>query len=111
MMVKEACSTTRRWRDLIHWRGKLPREIRMHQLIDANFRDASSPDHEHLIEHYGYRLMMEQQRYRIFLKYYEGTDLEVAFRDHCSTMELRHHANAQSSGDAPGWEWDEEFHC
>ncbi|RMZ70666.1 NEK kinase [Pyrenophora seminiperda CCB06] len=86
MVVKESRPRKDTWRDPLMWRGQLPREIKMHQLVDRSRTAAGEgTDHNTLIEHQGYRLMMNQQRYRIFLNYYEGSDLSKALIKHFRT--------------------------
>jgi hypothetical protein len=83
MVVKESRGSTKNfWRDPLYWRNQKPQEIRMHQLVDQERGKAEARGHENLIEHQGYRLMMTQRRYRLFLNYYEGGDLYQAIRQH-----------------------------
>lgn len=84
MVVKEVRpKPPRAWRDPIKWRDRLPREIRIHQLIDANRPPAANArGHRNLVCHRGYRLMMEQRRYRLYLDFYAGGDLYQGFKGH-----------------------------
>ena len=68
-------SNKRTWRDPIQWRDRIPREIRNHRKVDENRELANGLNRQNLVRHEGYRLMMEQRRYRIYLDYYEGGDL------------------------------------
>lgn len=54
------------WCDPKEWRGRLPREIRNHKLIDST---RSGVSHRSLIRHQGYRLMMTKKKYRLYLEY------------------------------------------
>ncbi|CAO2652088.1 Nn.00g003710.m01.CDS01 [Neocucurbitaria sp. VM-36] len=84
IVVKEVRTVRRReWRDPVQWRDRLPREIRIHQLVDANRPPAMDlRGHRNLARHLGYRLMMEQRRYRLYLNFYAGGDLYEAFKGH-----------------------------
>lgn len=81
MAVKEARPSNSEWRDPMHWRDRVPLEIRIHQRVDRNRPPGGGRGHDSLIEHRGYRLMMKQRRFRIYLKYYEGGDLDTACED------------------------------
>ncbi|KAI4683610.1 uncharacterized protein J4E88_004786 [Alternaria novae-zelandiae] len=115
MVIKEARPDKIQWRDLCFWRDQLPCEIHMHQLVD-NGRvvsdsddEPAGSDHETLVRHHGYRLMMTQRRYRIFFDYYEGGNLWQALEKHCSRMKNTFY----TQGEEPGLDhdWDEEFGC
>ncbi|KAI4635140.1 uncharacterized protein J4E87_000090 [Alternaria ethzedia] len=115
MVIKEARPDKIQWRDPCFWRDQLPCEIHMHQLVD-NGRGVSDSDdepagsdHETLVRHHGYRLMMTQRRYRIFFDYYEGGNLWQALEKHCSRMKNTFY----TQGEEPGLDhdWDEEFGC
>jgi hypothetical protein len=82
MVIKDTQFTDRRhWRDPMHWRSRVPREIRCHQLVEQ--RRAAEPDMcRFLIRFLGYRLMMTQMRYRIYLEHCEAGDLFHAMSDH-----------------------------
>ncbi|KAF1849244.1 kinase-like protein [Cucurbitaria berberidis CBS 394.84] len=83
VVVKEVRPRGRQWRDPIQWRDRLPREIRIHQIVDGNRPPAAGVrGHRNLIHHQGYRLMMEQRRYRLYLRYYAGGDLYANFKGH-----------------------------
>lgn len=75
MVIKEVRPYIYQWRDPVAWRDRRPMEIRIHQIIDESRAAAAGLGHENLAEHRGYRLMMRQRRYRIYLEYYEGGDL------------------------------------
>jgi hypothetical protein len=79
MVVKEALPED--WDDSRQWRNKLPREIDIHKKIDKQRLGRGSPAFRHLIRHRGYRLMMRQQRYRLFLDLYESGDLYHAVKE------------------------------
>jgi len=87
----------------------------MHQLVDDgrvvsdNADEPADSDHETLVRHHGYRLMMTQRRYRIFFDYYEGGNLWQALEKHCSRMKKTFY----TQGEEPGLDhdWDEEFGC
>jgi serine/threonine protein kinase len=100
------------WRDPILWRDQLPREIRIHQLIDSNRADAID-DHDTLAEHHGYRLMMRQHRYRLYLTYYEGGDLYAALRG-MPDAELKFlytSPHKQRAKSPVNYHWDFNFNC
>lgn len=114
MVIKEARPDKIQWRDPCFWRDQLPCEIHMHQLVD-NGRvvsdsddEPAGSDHETLVRHHGYRLMMTQRRYRIFFDYYEGGNLWHALEKHCTRMKTFY-----TQGEEPGLDhdWDEEFGC
>ncbi|RMZ70667.1 serine threonine kinase [Pyrenophora seminiperda CCB06] len=79
MVAKDASPSTFAWKNPDEWRDKLPREIRMHQLIDST-RKAGS--HENLVQHYGHRLMMSEGRYRIFLELCDGGPLNFGLSEY-----------------------------
>ncbi|KAF2740089.1 kinase-like protein [Polyplosphaeria fusca] len=64
--IKDATPTPSQWRDILQWWKELPREIAIHQLIDSDEGDSTNPN---LLHHYGHRIMMRNQRYRIYLEY------------------------------------------
>ncbi|EUC51132.1 hypothetical protein COCMIDRAFT_21516 [Bipolaris oryzae ATCC 44560] len=116
-VIKEARMSKSDWRDPINWRDQLPKEIRIHQLVDsdrARNRAYGSFDHDTLIEHYGYRLMLRQRKYRIYLAYYEGGDLHSALKGRMPSPELldlytsprKRETEAQE-----GYYWDAELRC
>jgi hypothetical protein len=79
MVVKEA--VIRNMRDPKHWRNRLPREIRIHQIVEE--RRAEDADMcRHLVRFLGHRLLMRQARYRVYLERYEAGDLHHAMVDH-----------------------------
>lgn len=86
MAVKEAELGKRQWRDPLFWRDRLPLEVRIHQRNDQNRSRGGGRGHESLVEHRGYRLMMRQRRFRIYMDYYEGGTLRQAVSD---SFELR----------------------
>lgn len=59
----------------MYWRNKLPREVQIHRLVDS---DPTATSRQNLIRHRGYRLMMRQQRYRIYLDLCSGGNLYTA---------------------------------
>ena len=79
MVAKEASPNVLAWKCPDEWRDKLPREIRMHELIDSTRTESS---HLNLIKHRGYRLMMEAGRYRLFLDLCDGGPLADALRNY-----------------------------
>lgn len=62
----------------MYWRDRIPLEIRIHQRVDINRPESGGRGHDSLIEHRGYRLMMAQRRFRLYMNYYEGGDLRNA---------------------------------
>jgi hypothetical protein len=80
MAVKDVKSTASLWRDPQNWRNRLPREIWIHQLVEE--RRSDEPGCEFLVRSHGYRVFMEQTRYRIYLDYYDASDLSCAMVQH-----------------------------
>ncbi|KAF1849246.1 uncharacterized protein K460DRAFT_354115 [Cucurbitaria berberidis CBS 394.84] len=83
-VIKDTKPQPHEWRDPSYWRNHLPREIRIHQLVDEHrgyngdlFRKA---DRKRLVKHYSHRLMMHRRRYRIYLKYYPGGDIQSSLQ-------------------------------
>ncbi|KAL6157809.1 hypothetical protein ACJQWK_07851 [Exserohilum turcicum] len=111
-VIKEAKLKRGHWRDPILWRDQVPREIRIHQVVDEH-RDNTTGGHRNLAQHYGYRLMMRQRRYRIYLNYYEGGDLSAALRNLPSPeLEDRYTRPQKRQHPAPEeWNWDFDFLC
>ncbi|EMD58950.1 hypothetical protein COCSADRAFT_31102 [Bipolaris sorokiniana ND90Pr] len=112
-VIKEARMTKGDWRDPIKWRDQVPQEIRVHQLVDSNRANAVG-DHDTIIEHYGYRLMMRQRRYRIYLAYYEGGDLHSALRGRMPDPELVELYTSPRKSETKvraGYSWDAELRC
>ncbi|KAF1836253.1 kinase-like protein [Decorospora gaudefroyi] len=66
------------WKNPDEWRDKLPREIRMHQLIDSSRTPTS---HLNLVRHRGHTLMMAKMRYRIYLDLCDGGGLDDSMSD------------------------------
>lgn len=66
----------------------MPREIRIHQKLDLSRPPDDAPERpeldgfNHIIKSEGYRLMMEQRRYLIYLEYCEGGDLWECLKSH-----------------------------
>ncbi|KNG45433.1 serine threonine protein kinase [Stemphylium lycopersici] len=111
-VIKEAKATRHQWRDPLQWRDRLPREIRTHQIVDSGRADAV-PDHGNLARHQGYRLMMRQRRYWLYLDYYEGGDLSQALK-HLANDEMKaRYTQPRKKGAAPpeGHDWDKGFRC
>ncbi|KAH7068388.1 hypothetical protein BKA63DRAFT_581862 [Paraphoma chrysanthemicola] len=82
MVLKDTQIADRRdWRDPKIWRGRVPQEIRCHQLIEQR-REAEPEACRYLLRFLGYRLMMVQMRYRIYLEHYEVGDLYHAMSDY-----------------------------
>jgi len=77
MVIKDAKPSVHEWRDPFLRRDRKPREIRVHELVD-NHREALSDSRRVLVRHYAHRLMMRRRRYRLYLEYYPGGDLENA---------------------------------
>jgi hypothetical protein len=78
MVIKETPSfTPARWRDPKEWRDQVPREIRIHQLIEERRADNRNMCH-HLVHMRAHRLFMAQRRYRLYLDLYTGGALEEA---------------------------------
>ncbi|KAI4669021.1 uncharacterized protein J4E79_001063 [Alternaria viburni] len=84
IVVKEVRPHNWKWRDPAYWRDYLPREIRIHERIDAN-RPAAGADtsgYDNLLRHLGYRLMMQQRRFKLYLDFCEGGDLFQGLKEH-----------------------------
>jgi len=79
MAVKECRVGPRLWRDPIYWRNKLPREISLHKRIDLH--RVRGTTHRNVIQHRGYRLMMRQRRYRLYLQFCSGGTLYDVMED------------------------------
>ncbi|EUC33094.1 hypothetical protein COCCADRAFT_37035 [Bipolaris zeicola 26-R-13] len=112
-VIKEARMNKGDWRDPLNWRDQIPREIRIHQLVDNN-RANDVYGHGTIIEHYGYRLMMRQRRYRIYLAYYEGGNLYSALCDRMPDLELMNLFSPPptlESKDPEGYHWDVKLRC
>ncbi|EUC43470.1 hypothetical protein COCMIDRAFT_28065 [Bipolaris oryzae ATCC 44560] len=82
MVIKEAKPfTASQWRDPKNWRDRLPREIRIHELVEE--RRSIEPDSCcHLIRSRGHRLWMQSRRYRLYLDFYPGGDLRRAMKNY-----------------------------
>ncbi|KAG9193994.1 hypothetical protein G6011_04029 [Alternaria panax] len=80
MVIKEANTFTKSaWRDPKNWRDRLPREIRIHELLEE--RRAVDPAMcRHIIRLRAHRLFMRLRRYRLYLDYYAGGDLNCAMK-------------------------------
>ncbi|KAH3913604.1 hypothetical protein HBI56_081400 [Parastagonospora nodorum] len=83
-VIKETRFTRSSWRDPLQWRqvqnANLPMEVQIHKIIDSHRPDNSLEGYNNLVKHDGYRLMMRQQRFRLYLEYYEGGNLDDAVR-------------------------------
>lgn len=82
MVIKEAKPfTASQWRDPKNWHDRLPREIRIHQLVEE--RRSVEPDScRHLVRSRGHRLWMRSRRYRLYLDFYPGGDLRRAMKNY-----------------------------
>lgn len=82
MVIKEAKPfTASQWRDPKNWRDRLPREIRIHQLVEE--RRSVEPDScRHLVCSCGHRLWMQSRRYRLYLDFYSGGDMRSAMKNY-----------------------------
>jgi len=87
MVIKEAKAfTPSRWRDPKNWRDRLPQEIRIHQLLEE--RRAVDPVMcRHIIRCRAHRLWMEHRRYRLYLDYHSGGDMNGAMTFHAKNWE------------------------
>jgi hypothetical protein len=79
---KEVVPLPHIWKCPDEWRNKVPREIRMHQLIDSSRQPTS---HLNVVRHRGYRLMMKRRRYKIYTDFCDGGSLWNAMRERWST--------------------------
>jgi hypothetical protein len=79
---KEVVPLPHLWKCPDEWRNKVPREIRMHQLIDSTRQPTS---HLNVIRHRGYRLLMNYRRYKIYTDFCDGGPLWDAMRERWST--------------------------
>lgn len=69
------------WRDPKNWRNRVPREIRIHQLVEER-RKVEPEMCRYLVRYLGHRLLMRQRRYRTYLEYYEAGNLYNAMSNH-----------------------------
>jgi hypothetical protein len=81
MVIKETATSTRDWRDLRNWRDRLPREIRIHQLVEQGHADRPAMLRD-IVRYRAHRLMMRKRKYRLFLDFHAGGDLYKAMEDH-----------------------------
>jgi len=97
MVIKETRFDRNTWRDPIMWRqvqnANLPMEIQIHRIIDSHRPAHGLDGYSNLVKHNGYRLMMRQQRFRLYLEYYEGGNLDDI---------IYAHSSLQKSGKRPG---------
>jgi hypothetical protein len=77
MVIKENLNY-RHWHYQRQWRERLPREVKVHQLIEEGRNDG--PGFDNLVKFRAYRLMMRQKRMRLYLDFYRGGDLFDATR-------------------------------
>ena len=82
MVVKDTKASPWEWRDPIHWRSNLPRELQVHKVIDRDRPAGHVSGYDNLLKHDGYRLMMRQRRYRLYLEYCEGGTLQDVVLPH-----------------------------
>jgi hypothetical protein len=90
MVVKEVRPSGFKWRDPTFWREGLPREIRVHQKVDSSRPAADGGDagarvgagYANLLRHQGYRLMMQQWRFKLYLDFCAGGDLRAGLKAH-----------------------------
>ncbi|KAH6625335.1 hypothetical protein C7974DRAFT_395879 [Boeremia exigua] len=77
MVVKDCPQTRTTYSTPREWYDQLPREIALHRRIDRKRKRDETNDKgfTNVVEHFGYRLMMRRRRYRLYLKYYAGSDL------------------------------------
>ena len=81
--MKETESSAQRWRDPSNWRDRLPKEIRIHQLIEER-RAADADMCRHIIRCRGHRLFMAQRRHRLYLDFSNADTLWRAMEDHAT---------------------------
>jgi hypothetical protein len=62
MAVKECAPSREAWLSPDEWRDRMPREVKMHQLID------STGPHQNVLGHTAHRLMMSKRRYRVYME-------------------------------------------
>ncbi|KAF2278596.1 uncharacterized protein EI97DRAFT_499215 [Westerdykella ornata] len=81
MVIKECIWSGDQWHSAKNWLDRLPREVRLHQLIEAGRRaTGNAPEYRHVVEVFGHRLMMHHQRYRLYMQYAPHGDLHDALR-------------------------------
>ncbi|CAI6332863.1 unnamed protein product [Periconia digitata] len=80
IVCKEATLAKKQMYNPIEWRQRLPREICIHRIID-NAREKDPLGYRNLMRHRGYRLMMFDKRYRIFMDYHAFGDLTDSVQD------------------------------
>ena len=78
MVVKENATASREaWRDPKNFRDRLPREIAVHRRIEA--QRAQEPEaRQYIIKYRGHRLLMSKRRFRLYLDYASGGNLQKA---------------------------------
>jgi hypothetical protein len=93
MVIKEAKPlTARHWRDPKNWRDRLPHEIRIHELLEE--RRAVDPTMCHyIIRCRAHRLWMTSRRYRLYLDYHAGGDLNGAMKRCADNWKVRRPAD------------------
>ena len=101
MVIKDTLQpSARHWRDPANWRDRLPREIRIHQLVEE--RRVVNPEMcRHLIHFLGYRLHMEQRRYRLYLEFCSSGNLYHAMSRHHQRWAAPVSAAAAATAAAP----------
>jgi hypothetical protein len=90
MVVKEVRPSGFKWRDPTFWREGLPREIRVHKKVDSSRPAAGAGDavagvgagYANLPRQQGYRLMMQQRRFKLYLDFCAGGDLRAGLKAH-----------------------------
>jgi serine/threonine protein kinase len=93
MVIKET-KTFRpsQWRDPKNWRHRLPQEIRIHELLEE--RRATDPAMcRHVVRSRGHRLWMKARRYRLYLDYHAGGDINRAMGLCASNWRKKERAN------------------
>jgi hypothetical protein len=89
MVIKETkTAKLRDWRDPQNWRNRVPREVRVHQLVEDR-RRAMPEMCRYLVRFRTWRLFMKQRKYRLYLDRYEGADLGHAVTTTSDTLKHR----------------------
>jgi len=78
MVIKESLESDSFWNPR-EWRDRVPREIKIHQLIEEG-RNNQGTGFDYLLRFRTYRLIMRKKRARIYLDFLPGGDLGKAFQ-------------------------------
>jgi hypothetical protein len=77
MAAKDCIPSHGEWHNPSEWRMRMPREVRMHQLVETTRMPAS---HQNLARYRSHRTMMAKKRYRVYQDLCDGGRLHDALR-------------------------------